>query len=79
MRCPKHERAELTAAEPEKFRVPAHEASSAWVRVRLGVLEDVNELYDILVDSWKQAVPDGLLETCPGLGPASEGPDERSR
>ncbi|GAA4878120.1 MmcQ/YjbR family DNA-binding protein [Kitasatospora terrestris] len=79
VRCPKHERAELIAAEPEKFWVPAHEASSAWVRVRLGALEDVNELYDILVDSWKQAAPDGLLETSPGLGAASEGPDERSR
>lgn len=60
VRCPRHERKELIAAEPEKFWVPAHEESSAWVRVRLGALEDVDELRDILVDSWEQAAPDRL-------------------
>jgi hypothetical protein len=63
VRCPRHERTELIAAEPGKFWVPPHEASSAWVRVRLGALDDVDELRDILVDSWKQAAPDRLVET----------------
>ncbi|KUL37926.1 hypothetical protein ADL22_19745 [Streptomyces sp. NRRL F-4489] len=61
VRCPIHERAELIAAEPEKFWVPPHEAGSHWVRVRLAALDDVNELRDILVDSWKQAAPADLV------------------
>lgn len=63
VRCPKFERTELIAAEPEKFWVPPHEANSAWVRARLGALEDESELYDILVDSWKQAAPADLAES----------------
>jgi hypothetical protein len=63
VRCPKHERTELIAAEPEKFWVPPHEANSAWVRVRLAALEDLDELHDILVDSWKQAAPADLADT----------------
>lgn len=62
VRCPKEERKELVLAEPEKFWVAAHEASSAWVRVRLAALEDVDELRDILLDSWRQAAPATLLE-----------------
>ncbi|WP_410539749.1 MmcQ/YjbR family DNA-binding protein [Streptomyces sp. KL2] len=69
VRCPRHERTELIAAEPEKFWVPPHEASSAWVRVRLAALEDVAELRDILVDSWRQAAPERLLEAHPDLVP----------
>jgi len=62
VRCPKEERSELIAAEPEKFWVPPHEANSAWVRARLAALEDIDELYDILVDSWKQAAPPLLAD-----------------
>jgi hypothetical protein len=69
VRCPRHERTELIAAEPEKFWVPPHEAPSAWVRVRLAALEDLAELRDILVDSWRQAAPDRLLESYPALVP----------
>jgi hypothetical protein len=74
VRCPRHERAELIAAEPEKFWVPPHEAGSHWVRARLAALEDRAELYDILVDSWRQAAPPRLLDAhpdlVPGTGPA---------
>jgi hypothetical protein len=63
VRCPRHERAELIASEPQKFWVPAHEAHSSWVRARLSALEDATELYDILLDSWQQAAPPALLET----------------
>jgi hypothetical protein len=62
VRCPKLERDELIASEPGKFWVPPHEASSAWVRARLAALEDIDELYDILVDSWYQVAPAHLLD-----------------
>nr|WP_198428274.1 MmcQ/YjbR family DNA-binding protein [Nocardia bovistercoris] len=62
VRCPRFEREELIAAEPDKFWVPSHESSSAWVRVRLGALEDAGELRDILFDSWSQAAPSRLTE-----------------
>ncbi|MES4908299.1 MULTISPECIES: MmcQ/YjbR family DNA-binding protein [unclassified Streptomyces] len=62
VRCPKEERDELVLAEPEKFWIAAHEASFAWVRVRLAALDDTDELRDILVDSWQQAAPPRLLE-----------------
>ncbi|MCF3172334.1 MmcQ/YjbR family DNA-binding protein [Streptomyces sioyaensis] len=68
VRCPIHERQELIAAEPEKFWVPPHEAGSHWVRVRLSALEDMEELRDILMDSWKQAAPTRLLDAFPGNG-----------
>lgn len=63
VRCPKYERTELIAAEPEKFWVPPHEANSSWVRARLSALEDEKELSDILLDSWKQAAPADLAES----------------
>jgi hypothetical protein len=62
VRCPKDERRELIAAEPEKFWVPPHEAYSHWVRVRFAALDDLDELYDIIVDSWRQAAPGALTE-----------------
>ncbi|WP_055585839.1 MmcQ/YjbR family DNA-binding protein [Peterkaempfera griseoplana] len=71
VRCPRHERTELIAAEPQKFWVPPHEAGSAWVRVRIGALEGVEEMYDILVDSWKQAAPDHLLASAPSAQDAA--------
>jgi hypothetical protein len=60
VRCPRHERAELVAAEPAKFWVPPHEAHSSWVRARLAELDDLAELHDILLDSWRQAAPPDL-------------------
>ena len=62
VRCPRFDREELIAAEPQKFWVPQHEAASAWVRVRLAALEDSQELRDILLDSWRQAAPSRLTE-----------------
>jgi hypothetical protein len=75
VRCPKEDRDELVAAEPEKFWVAEHEAYSAWVRVRLAAVDDPDELRDIIADSWRQAAPPKLLEAHPGLGvaPGSEG------
>ncbi|WP_329126391.1 MmcQ/YjbR family DNA-binding protein [Streptomyces sp. NBC_01465] len=67
VRCPKDEREELVLAEPEKFWVADHEASSAWVRVRLAALEDADELRAIVTDSWRQAAPTRLLQDPPQL------------
>ncbi|MGP4047002.1 MmcQ/YjbR family DNA-binding protein [Streptomyces sp. 2A115] len=68
VRCPKVERDELVLAEPGKFWIADHEAGFAWVRVRLALLEDTDELRDILADSWRQAAPTRLLESYPELG-----------
>ena len=62
VRCPRLERAELIAAEPQKFWVPPHEAGSNWVRARLAALEDADELHDILLDSWQQVAPPDLAD-----------------
>ncbi|MFI0816651.1 MmcQ/YjbR family DNA-binding protein [Streptomyces sp. NPDC021098] len=71
VRCPRVERDELALAEPEKFWIADHEASFAWVRVRLVALEDLDELRDILVDSWRQAAPTALLDALPEPGAAT--------
>ncbi|GGV41564.1 MmcQ/YjbR family DNA-binding protein [Streptomyces spectabilis] len=72
VRCPKLERDELVLAEPEKFWIAEHEASFAWVRVRLAALDE-RELRVILADSWRQAAPTRLLDAHPGLGvPAAD-------
>ena len=68
VRCPKVERDELVLAEPEKFWIAGHEAQFAWVRARLGALDDENELRAILTDSWRQAAPPRLLDAHPDLG-----------
>ncbi|MFP1624597.1 MmcQ/YjbR family DNA-binding protein [Streptomyces sp. 5K101] len=67
VRCPKEERDELVLAEPEKFWVADHEAAFAWVRVRLAAVDDADELRAIVVDSWRQAAPPGLLKAHPDL------------
>ncbi|MEV6652911.1 MmcQ/YjbR family DNA-binding protein [Streptomyces sp. NPDC051219] len=68
-KCPKEDRAELIAAEPEKFFVrEGHDDNYAWLRVRLAVLEDAGELRAILVDSWLQAAPRRLADAHPDLG-----------
>jgi hypothetical protein len=69
VRCPKSERRELIASEPQKFWVPPHEAYSSWVRVRFEALDDLDELHDIIVDSWTQAAPRDLVSDGPGRHP----------
>lgn len=68
VKCPKEDREELIAAEPEKFFMRAgHDDNFAWLRVRLAALEDEEELYAILVDSWRQAAPRKLQDAHPEL------------
>ena len=73
VRCPRQDRYELIASEPEKFWVPPHEAHSSWVRARLAALDDLDELRDIVFDSWRQAAPDELAAAFLPSGPESRG------
>jgi hypothetical protein len=54
---PREERAELLAAEPDKFvpPVPSDERYQ-WVRVRLAAIDET-ELRELLVDAWRMVVP----------------------
>ncbi|MFJ6777812.1 MmcQ/YjbR family DNA-binding protein [Streptomyces yangpuensis] len=68
VKCPKEERAELIAAEPEKFFLrPGHDDNYAWIRVRLAAVQDAAELRSILTDSWRQAAPKRLVAAHPEL------------
>lgn len=69
VKCPKEDRAELIAAEPEKFFIrEGHDDAYAWLRVRLAAVEDAGELRSILADSWLQAAPKRLAAAHPELG-----------
>ncbi|MEU9011612.1 MmcQ/YjbR family DNA-binding protein [Streptomyces sp. NPDC048479] len=71
VKCPKGDREGLIASEPEKFFIRAgHDDNYAWLRVRLAAVEDDEELYAILLDSWRQAAPRRLVDTHPELGQA---------
>ncbi|MFE9931144.1 MmcQ/YjbR family DNA-binding protein [Streptomyces sp. NPDC005533] len=68
VKCPKEDRAELIAAEPEKFFLhPGHDDNYAWIRVRLEALADATELRSILTDSWLQTAPKRLIAAHPEL------------
>jgi hypothetical protein len=54
---PKEERADLVAAEPDKFLMPEKsDERYNWVRVRLAAI-DVDELEELLLDAWQMCVP----------------------
>ncbi|MFD3325105.1 MmcQ/YjbR family DNA-binding protein [Streptomyces sp. NPDC058701] len=68
IKCPKEDRAELIAAEPEKFFLrEGHDDNYAWLRVRLAAVADAAELRTILTDSWLQAAPKRLAAAHPEL------------
>ncbi|GGO95833.1 MmcQ/YjbR family DNA-binding protein [Wenjunlia tyrosinilytica] len=74
VKCPMEDRAELIAAEPEKFFIKeGHDDNYAWMRVRLAAVEDEEELLAILADSWQQAAPKSLASAHPS-GPAPSAP-----
>ncbi|MFV5997656.1 hypothetical protein ACNPQM_36010, partial [Streptomyces sp. NPDC056231] len=71
-KCPVEDRAELIAAEPEKFFTrEGHDDTHGWLRVRLAALDDVDELTAILADSWRQAATRKLQDAHPELGLAA--------
>ncbi|MFE7115451.1 MmcQ/YjbR family DNA-binding protein [Streptomyces sp. NPDC057654] len=73
VKCPKEERAELIAAEPEKFFLrPGHDDNYDFMRVRLAALEGADELRAILVDSWRQVAPRKIADAHPGLAGTAE-------
>lgn len=73
VKCPKEDRAELIATEPEKFFLKdGHDDHYAWLRVRLAALEDAEELAAILTDAWRQVAPRRL----PAAHPELEEPGE---
>ncbi|WP_181767824.1 MmcQ/YjbR family DNA-binding protein [Streptomyces albidus (ex Kaewkla and Franco 2022)] len=62
VKCPREERGELIADEPQKFFIKhGHDDNYNFLRVRLSALEDVEELRAILLDSWRQAAPKRLI------------------
>ncbi|MEU4173869.1 MmcQ/YjbR family DNA-binding protein [Streptomyces sp. NPDC026589] len=68
VKCPREDRAELIAAEPEKFFIrEGHDDHYAWMRVRLSALEDADELAAILADAWRQVAPRRLVAAHPEL------------
>ncbi|QGV77533.1 MmcQ/YjbR family DNA-binding protein [Streptomyces ficellus] len=76
VKCPKEDREELIAAEPGKFFIrEGHDDNYAWMRVRLAALDDEDELYAVLADSWRQAAPRRLLAAHPDLAAGRGGPE----
>ena len=54
---PKEERAELVAAEPLKFALPAEsDLRYNWVHVQLAAI-DREELHELVIDAWRMVVP----------------------
>ncbi len=54
---PREERAELLAAEPEKFLPPMpSDERYQWLRVRLAAIDEA-ELRELVVDAWAMVVP----------------------
>lgn len=53
----KEERAELVAAEPEKyFFIPSHDANFNFARLRLAAVE-VDELREVITEAWRLTAP----------------------
>ncbi|WP_030763324.1 MmcQ/YjbR family DNA-binding protein [Streptomyces sp. NRRL F-2664] len=68
VKCPREDRAELIASEPDKFFIRAgHDENYAWIRVRLSAVGDEAELRSVLLDSWRQAAPKRLVAAHPEL------------
>jgi len=54
---PKEEREALIAGEPEKFHLPIpSDMRYSWVRVWLAAIDE-DELWELIVDSWRLSVP----------------------
>jgi hypothetical protein len=69
---PKEERADLVAAEPEKFLMPGRsDLRYHWVHVRLAAIDQA-EMKELVLDAWRMCVPKRVSATYPdGDGPLS--------
>jgi hypothetical protein len=58
---PRDERADLVAAEPDKFLMPLKsDERYQWVRARMAAL-DVAELRELVLDAWQMVVPQKVI------------------
>lgn len=74
---PKEERADLVAAEPEKFMMPRHsDLRYNWVRVRLSAIDQA-ELEELILDAWRLVVPKSVAAAYPG-SPTRSDPANRA-
>jgi hypothetical protein len=64
---PKEERADLVAAEPDKFQMPIpSDERYNWVRATLAEL-DLDELEELVIDAWRMCVPKKVAAAHLGL------------
>jgi hypothetical protein len=58
---PRDERADLVAAEPDKFVMPIKsDERYQWVRARMAAL-DVAEMRELVLDAWQMTVPQKVI------------------
>ena len=58
---PKDERADLVAAEPDKFLMPAKsDERYHWVQARMAAI-DVDEMRELVLDAWQMCVPQKVI------------------
>ena len=58
---PRDERADLVAAEPDKFVMPIKsDERYQWVRARMAAL-DVAEMREMVLDAWQMTVPQKVI------------------
>jgi len=72
---PREERAELLAAEPQKYLPPLpSDERYQWLRVRLGAIDEP-ELRELLVDAWRMVVPKRVAREYEDSGASQPRPD----
>lgn len=72
---PREERAELLAAEPQKYLPPLpSDERYQWLRVRLGAIDEP-ELRELLVDAWRMVVPKRVAREYEDSGASQRRPD----
>ena len=63
VKAPPGEQEALVATDPERFFVPAYVGSKGWVGIRLDAAVDVQELAELLEDSYRLIAPRRLVAT----------------
>jgi len=74
---PRDERADLVAAEPDKFVMPVRsDERFHWVRARMDVL-DVDEMRELVLDAWRMVVPQKVVRQHLAASGADQSSDEQ--